>query len=147
PDEYLVLYTRDRTETVSKVWLGLTANCAVCHDHKFDPISQREFYEMASFFNNTTQAAMDGNIKDTPPVMFVPQEADRKRWDILPGDIVKVEKEVEARRQVARAEFDKWLLTAKKDTFASMIPVDGMHFQAPLNEGDSKAIVLTMDGK
>ena len=67
-EEYLVLYTRDRTETVSQVWLGLTAGCAVCHDHKFDPLTQREFYEMAAFFNNTTQGAKDGNIKDTPPI-------------------------------------------------------------------------------
>ncbi len=56
PEEYQVLYTRDRTETVSQVWMGLTAGCAVCHDHKFDPISQREFYELSAFFNNTTQA-------------------------------------------------------------------------------------------
>src|SRR5207247_8092740 len=69
-EEYLVLYTRDRTETTSQVWLGLTAGCAVCHDHKFDPLSQKEFYRMAAFFNNTTQPAMDGNIKDTPPVLL-----------------------------------------------------------------------------
>jgi hypothetical protein len=56
-DEYLVLYTRDRTETTAVVWLGLTAGCAVCHNHKFDPLSQQEFYELAAFFNNTTQAA------------------------------------------------------------------------------------------
>src|SRR5262249_44611331 len=49
PEEYLVFYTRDRTETTSFVWLGLTANCAVCHDHKFDPLSQREFYSMSAF--------------------------------------------------------------------------------------------------
>ena len=54
-EEYAVLYTRDRTETTSQVWMGLTAGCAVCHDHKFDPLSQREFYELAAFFNNTTQ--------------------------------------------------------------------------------------------
>ena len=72
-EEYLVLYTRDRTETTSQVWLGLTAGCAVCHDHKFDPLSQKEFYALAAFFNNTTQAAMDGNIKDTPPIIVVPR--------------------------------------------------------------------------
>ena len=71
-EEYLVLYTRDRTETASQVWLGMTAGCAVCHDHKFDPFTQKEFYELAAFFNNTTQAAMDGNIKDTPPTIVVP---------------------------------------------------------------------------
>ena len=82
-EEYLVLYTRDRTETVSQVWLGLTAGCAVCHDHKFDPFSQKDFYRLAAFFNNTTQAAMDGNIKDTPPVLVVPRTEDRPRWQTV----------------------------------------------------------------
>src|SRR3954453_8688329 len=85
PEEYLVLYTRDRTETVSQVWFGLTAGCAVCHDHKFDPLTQREFYSMAAFFNNTSQGAMDGNIKDTPPTLFVPGAMDRERWQVLSG--------------------------------------------------------------
>ncbi len=80
-EEYRVLYDRDRTETTSQVWLGLTAGCAVCHDHKFDQLSQREFYELAAFFNNTTQPAMDGNIKDTPPVATVPKPEDRARFD------------------------------------------------------------------
>ncbi len=84
-EEYRVLYTRDRTETVSQVWLGLTAGCAVCHDHKFDPITQREFYELSAFFNNTTQPVMDGNIKDTPPIVFVPGAGDRDRWLALPA--------------------------------------------------------------
>src|SRR5271154_5007044 len=78
-EEYLVLYTRDRTETVSQVWMGLTAGCAVCHDHKFDPLSQKEFYSLSAFFNNTSQAAMDGNIKDTPPVITLPTAEDRPR--------------------------------------------------------------------
>ncbi len=83
PEEYLVLYTRDRAETTATVWLGLTVGCAVCHDHKFDPLTQREFYEFAAFFNNTTQAALDGNIKDTPPVIAVPMQSDLPRWQTL----------------------------------------------------------------
>ena len=81
PEEYLVLYARDRTETVSQVWMGLTAGCAVCHDHKFDPISQREFYELSAFFNNTTQPTMDGNIKDTPrPSLSPTRPIDHAGW-------------------------------------------------------------------
>ncbi len=67
--------------------MGLTAGCAVCHDHKFDPLTQRDFYEMAAFFNNTTQAVMDGNIKDTPPILPVPLAADRPRWQQLEVEI------------------------------------------------------------
>ena len=108
-EEYLVLYTRDRTETTSQVWLGMTAGCAVCHDHKFDPLSQKEFYSLAAFFNNTTQRAMDGNIKDTPPVMLVPKQEDRPRWAALTKEIPEAKQKVDERRRLARAEFDKWL--------------------------------------
>ncbi|MCA9270093.1 MAG: DUF1549 domain-containing protein, partial [Planctomycetales bacterium] len=80
-EEYLVLYTRDRTETTAQVWMGLTAGCAVCHSHKFDPLSQREFYEMSAFFNNTTQGARDGNIKDTPPIISVPVAPRDERYE------------------------------------------------------------------
>src|SRR5207244_13481083 len=95
PAEYLVLYTRDRTETVSQVWLGLTAGCAVCHDHKFDPLSQREFYRLSAFFNNTTQGAMDGNIKDTPPIIMVPRAEDRLRWQALSKHLALARQKVE----------------------------------------------------
>src|SRR5262249_8224374 len=111
-EEYLVLYTRDRTETTSAVWMGLTANCAVCHDHKFDPITQRDFYSMSAFFNNTTQAAMDGNIKDTPPTILVPRAEDRQRWEAITKQLNQVRTQSEARKQAARAEFDKWLASA-----------------------------------
>ena len=95
-EEYLVLYTRDRTETTSQVWLGLTAGCAVCHDHKFDPLSQQEFYELAAFFNNTTQTAMDGNIKDTPPIVIVPQSTTTGRAG------TKLRKEIPAAEEAGR---------------------------------------------
>src|SRR5579862_326835 len=79
-EENLVFYTRDRTETVAQVWLGLTANCAVCHDHKFDEFTTRDFYAMSAFFNNSTAKALDENIHNTPPIIVVPRQEDRGRW-------------------------------------------------------------------
>ncbi len=146
-EEYAVLYARDRTETTSWVWFGLTMNCATCHDHKFDPVSQREFYEMAAFFNNTTQNVMDGNIKDTPPVIAVPLPEDRARWDTLGPEVAAAQKQVEDRRSTARADFDRWLSEAKPAELTSGVPVDGLKFHAPLSDGAVDRVTVTIDGQ
>ncbi|OWK36148.1 hypothetical protein FRUB_08711 [Fimbriiglobus ruber] len=146
-EEYLVLYNRDRTETVNQTWMGLTAGCAVCHDHKFDPLSAREFYSMAAFFNNSTQGAMDGNISNTPPVVTVPRLNDRDKWTKISKDVAAAAAKVEARRAAARADFTRWLATAKADEFAGKIPTDGLVFHAPLTEGKGKEFKVSVGGK
>jgi hypothetical protein len=130
PEEYQVLYTRDRTETVAGVWMGFTAGCAVCHDHKFDPLSQREFYELSAFFNNTTQPTMDGNLKDTPPVLFVANSADRARWQSLSAERSALHKEFDARKQSARADFTTWLATIDPRSLEAQVPTGGLKLSA-----------------
>lgn len=121
-EEYLVLYTRERTEVTSTVWLGLTMNCAPCHEHKFDPITQREFYELAAFFNNTTIPARDGNVKDSPPVIVVPRSEDRSRWEELPELVQKAREAVENRRKTARPTFDEWTAKTSVDELRRLQP-------------------------
>ena len=103
PAELEVRYMIDRVETTSTVFLGLTAGCAVCHDHKYDPISQREFYQFGAFFNNTTQPVMDGNQKDSPPVIVLPKLEFQEEWDKL-----------RAKRLKLRAEIAKHTVDAEK---------------------------------
>jgi hypothetical protein len=83
PEELDVRYMVDRIETVGAVFMGLTIGCAACHDHKFDPISAKDFYQFGAFFNNTTQPAMDGNQKDSPPVLTLPNDKYKNEWKTL----------------------------------------------------------------
>ena len=147
PEEYLVLYARDRTETTAAVWLGLTAGCAVCHNHKFDPLSQREFYELSAFFNNTTQAAMDGNIKDTPPVVVVPQPDDRGRFAELETLVPGAKRAVEDRKAAARPGFDAWITAADEATVAEVLPHDAPLMEMPLAEGQGNTTRLKLAGQ
>jgi hypothetical protein len=94
-EEYRVEYVADRLETTSTVWLGLTVGCARCHDHKYDPISQREYYQLFSFFNSGVEKGLV-SPDDPPPVMDVTS----------PEQAAHLEKLREARR-VAEAAFTK----------------------------------------
>jgi hypothetical protein len=146
-EEYLVLYTRDRTETVAQVWLGMSAGCAVCHDHKFDPLTQREFYEMAAFFNNSTVAAKDGNGKEPPPTVVVPTAADRARWDALQGEVAAAKKSLDERKTAAKPEHDKWLATARPEGILASVPREGLRLHAPLSEGVGSRTAVAIDGQ
>ena len=146
-EEYLVLYTRDRTETVGSVWLGLTVGCAVCHDHKFDPISQREFYSLSAFFNNTTQRAMDGNVKDTPPILRVPLPSDRPRLEELEQQMAQAKQDLETRRGAAQKTFDTWLAAKQGTTPALELPTKSLYVHASLSEGQGKVTQVSVDNK
>ena len=84
-EEWRVETVIDRVETTGMTWLGLTMNCCRCHDHKFDPISQRDFYSMFAFFNNVAESGiLQGESKNTDPTITVPtaeQETELKKLD------------------------------------------------------------------
>jgi hypothetical protein len=145
-EEYKVLYARDRTETTSAVWLGLTTGCAVCHDHKFDPVSMRDFYSLSAFFNNTTQPVRDGNVADTPPIIPVPRVEDRARWDALPAEIAAAAKERDRVRREARGAFDAQVAELAADDVVTAMRREDLLLHAPLAEGAGNTLQLWAEG-
>lgn len=67
PEEYRVEYIIDKTKTYGKGILGLTIECAQCHDHKYDPVSQEEYFQMYAFFNNTQEVGYEGDVSVSKP--------------------------------------------------------------------------------
>lgn len=83
-EEFRLEYVFDRANTVSTAFLGLTMECARCHDHKFDPISQEEYFQFSSFFNNVRELGMTGDDGNYGPMMILPgeeEEAELARID------------------------------------------------------------------
>ena len=87
PEEYRVQYVFDRTDTTATVWMGLTAGCAKCHDHKFDPISQREYYQLAAFFNTVDEVGLDGSQGNAEPKVPAPDPGQRAALEELRAEL------------------------------------------------------------
>ena len=102
-DEVLARYAVDRTETMSTVFLGLTLGCAVCHNHKFDPVTQKEFYQLYAFFNSAADAAMDGNALLPAPVMKVAQPEQLTKLSDIEKHVAELRKQME--EKVATIEY------------------------------------------
>lgn len=81
PDEWIIEYVADRVETTGTMFLGLTLTCSRCHDHKYDPLTQKEFYSLYAFFNGIDEAGLGPNNGNSPPFIKVP-----KSWPDLTAE-------------------------------------------------------------
>ena len=87
-EEWRVETVIDRVETTGMTWLGLTLNCCRCHDHKYDPITQRDFYQLFAFFNNVPESGtLQGESKNTDPVVAVPSDEQAQAIAKLDRDV------------------------------------------------------------
>lgn len=144
-EENLSIYATDRVSTTGWVLLGLTMNCAECHDHKFDPISTKDFYAMAAFYRNTEQPGLDGNVKDSRPAITVvldPEE--RARWKALPEEINRAKAAIEERRESAKPAFDAWLASISPEDASDPVSDEALEFHALLNEGEGDSVSVRL---
>ncbi len=102
-EEYQAKYMFDRTETAATMFMGLTFTCCRCHNHKYDPISQKEYYKMAAFFNNLDESVMDGNQPKPDPYMALPTPDQAK----LETDLKKKISDAQAKLDGPAPDIDK----------------------------------------
>ena len=110
-DELLVRYASERAEVTATVWLGLTLGCARCHDHKYDPITQRDYYALADFFHSIDEAGSNENAAAPPPNLPVPTAAQL-------GELAALERELAAQQQ-RRGEIAPELAAAADEWIAA----------------------------
>jgi hypothetical protein len=142
-EEYDAIYATDRVDTMGALWLGLTASCASCHDHKFDPFSTKEFYQLTAFFRNNTMSALDNNSATHAPSIFAPILEDRESWNQLQVKISDVNKRIDARKASAKNDFQVWLTSRAKTETKEIDSTLSLHL--PLTSEKGK-MTGTVDG-
>src|SRR5262245_35205723 len=102
-DEYAV----DRVDTTATVWLGMTIGCARCHNHKYDPVTQKEYYQLFAYFNNIPEYGRAIRGANSPPVMPAPTREQQRELKHLNQSLVEAEKQF--------ASYEAQLLRAKRN--------------------------------
>ncbi|MBI5851119.1 MAG: DUF1553 domain-containing protein [Planctomycetes bacterium] len=102
-EEVYVRNVVDRVNTFGTVFLGLSVNCTQCHDHKFDPLTQRDYFGLFAYFNNEDGPPLDGNAKAHDPIVQVPSDEQRADLARVDTERAAVEREIEA--ELARFEY------------------------------------------
>ena len=108
PEEYAVEYVVDRVDTTATVWLGLTLGCARCHEHKFDPFSQREFYQLFAYFNNVPEQGRAIKEGNSPPFIVAPTREDQRALLELQSQWQKAEQRTRELAPALERELQNW---------------------------------------
>jgi hypothetical protein len=114
-EEYRVAYVADRVDTFGAAMLGLTTQCARCHDHKFDPISQREYYELFAFFDNIDESGLYSHFTSAvpTPTLTLPTPLQQTQLEALGEAVELAEATLLQRRHEARPAFAQWSITTE----------------------------------
>ncbi len=147
PEEYAVEYVVDRVETTSAVWLGLTLGCARCHNHKYDPFTQKEFYQVFAYFNNVPERGKAFKYGNSPPTIPAPtaeQESRLKSVDQKIADADRRQLDLEPKIAKAQRTWERSLTGSSLDwasdrALAVDLPLHGdvhgeLHLDPPKSE-------------
>jgi len=133
PEELRVNIARERTEAYGAAFLGLTVGCAVCHDHKYDPTTQKDFYQLSAFFNNINEQPFNGDKPDWAPVVRIPKPQNMEAYNRVLAQRAELRRRLDASRLQERALIQHWL--ESKQNPAQPVSTDKLQLRLRLDEG------------
>lgn len=139
PEEYLAEYAVDRVETMSTVFLGLTVGCARCHNHKYDPIAQREFYQLFAYFNNIPELGRYLKFGNTPPHVKAPTSEQKVKLSELDRALASAERAFAELGSKANAAQRAWERSLQRG--ANWLPDRALVAHLPLDEPGNPGVV------
>jgi len=146
PEEFRIEYVADRTQTFATVFLGLTMECSRCHDHKYDPLSQKEYYQLSAFFDNIAEAGLYSYFTPSvpTPTLVMADDATKAKIAVARLEVEQTDAalKVLVNAEKSREEFKTWL-EAKTD-LEMLVPGQVAHLDF---EGDQKGGNKSVEGK
>jgi hypothetical protein len=133
PEELRVNIARERTEAFGATFMGLTVGCAVCHDHKFDPTTQRDFYSLSAFFNNIDEKPFNDDRPVWAPVVRIPRSQNQDAYDRVLAKRSELAGRLNDLRMHQRELVQRWL--ASRQNLPQPVATDGLVLRLRLDEG------------
>jgi mono/diheme cytochrome c family protein len=138
PEELRVNMARERTEAYGATFMGLTVGCAVCHDHKYDPTTQKDFYSLSAFFNNIAELPFNGDRPVWTPVARVPKPQNTEAYDQVLARRSELASQLNAARLQRRDLAKQWL--ASKRNPPEAVSADKLLLRLRLDEGGGEVL-------
>jgi len=129
-EEFRIEYVNERASVTGTAFLGLTMECAKCHDHKFDPITQKEFFQMAAFFNNTEEYGLGPTDADRAPTLLLLSDAEKSSLDSLTEELDQLYTKLDSSIlfNTNASKYNKTLPTKAADDYIGYFPFDEIKF-------------------
>jgi hypothetical protein len=135
PEEYQTAYIVDRIDTTATTFMGLTMRCSQCHDHKYDPIRQKDYYRFYAFFNNIAENGLDGQNGNATPFIKVASEEQQKQLASYTAEIARVDNARQDRAQVTSAADERAWETMAAAQIAFSTVNNGLTADYHMHEG------------
>ncbi|WP_165420416.1 DUF1553 domain-containing protein [Edaphobacter modestus] len=133
PEELRVNLARERAEAYGGAFLGLTVGCAVCHDHKYDPTTQKDFYRLSAFFNNINELPFNGDRPDWAPVVHIPKSQNVEAFNRVLSKRSELATALQQEQMQAASRIKQWL--ESRQNTPQPVSTEGLKLRLRLDEG------------